>query len=394
VRAILRGKLAIESPYAISSDTGIVVQDGTILKVGNFKKIALQEAGTPVKEFEGIICPGLINAHTHLELSSFGRIPHKDFVDWVLQLMEARLSIEPRDLSLQCTDAKRHAEGSGTAYFVNVGNDYVLNRSFGGNQLLQFEQIGINEERAADIYGRAVASMNPHGGMEDALAIHAPYSVSPSLMKNIKKYNNEHGFVTSIHLAETADEVEFIRSGKGRMTDLLDRRVGNWKFDAPGVSPVEYVDRLGILEEKTICVHCVFIDDKDMKLLGARGSAVASCVRSNRALSGKVTDMRKLLKNGIRVLIGTDSKASSPDIDMFNEVSAFYNEFHDVVTPAQVFEMATSDAAEFLGIDNRYGRISPQKSASLVFVPFDGKPEDAFEFLVTEAHGQTKAIAL
>jgi cytosine/adenosine deaminase-related metal-dependent hydrolase len=392
VRAILRGRLAIKSHDDIGVDTGIVVQDDTIIDVDKFSEVARREGNTPVRDFDGIILPGLINAHTHLELSAFRNFPHKDFVDWVLKLMDARTSLMGQDLHHESLNAKREAEECGTAYFVNVGNDYNLNLSFGNNQLFQFEQIGINNSSAEKIFDRSLPFINRQKGVKTALAIHAPYSVSPTLMKKIKAHNNSRGAITSIHLAEIPEEIEFIRTGKGRMVDLLNARVGNWRFDATNLSPVEYVDSLGILDNRTLCVHCVFVDENDLKLLAERGSAVAFCVRSNRELSAKTPDLEKFLKHRIRILLGTDSRASSPDIDMFSEVAAFYNEYHDVATPGGIFRMVTSDAADFFGIKNRYGTMARGMSASLVHIPFDGKAGDAFEFLVTEGKGKAKAI--
>lgn len=394
MRAVLRGRLVIENSHTISDGTGIVVEDGTILDVGKYEEVATRTINARLHEVDGIICAGLINAHTHLELSMFRKeqFVHKDFVDWVLQLVEARSSTSSDGLYPGCANAKRAAEEQGTAYFVNVGNDYELNHSLGENQLFQFEQIGINNSNSESIYKRALSFMNEKNGIESALAIHAPYSVSPALMKKIKAYNNQYGLITSIHLAETPDEIEFTRSGKGRMVDLLNVRASAWQFEVPKLSPVGYVNSLGILDEKTLCVHCIFLDDEDMSLLKTRGSAVAVCVRSNRELSGEVPDLKRLLQNGIRILLGTDSKASSPDLDMFSETAAFYREFHDLLSPAQVFRMATSDAADFFGINKHFGDITPGKRAFLVHVPFDGKAEDAFEFLVAGARGKAKAL--
>jgi 5-methylthioadenosine/S-adenosylhomocysteine deaminase len=179
------------------------------------------------------------------------------------------------------------------------------------------------------------------------------------------------------------------------MVDLLNARLGagNWGFKGTGLSPVEYVESLGVLDEKTLCVHCVFVDDKDLEILKKHKCGVVVCVRSNRKLSGCIPDVSKFVKNGIKVLLGTDSKASSPDLDMFAEMSAFYKEFHRLLHPSDVFRMATTDASDFLGITSLYGEIGPGKRSSVVHVPFAGKAEEAFEFLVTDAKGKTEAIS-
>ena len=390
VRAILRGRYVADSLHGISVDTGIVTDGDVIVAVGSYDDIARDYSTLAVRDFDGILCPALINAHTHLELSAFRKdqFHHSDFVDWVIKLVDTRMSMISVDQRPECLRAKREAEEKGTCYFVNVGNDFELNTSLGNNQLFAFEQIGINDSSAARIFDRSSELASRRNGTPTALAVHAPYSVSPRLMKDIKSFNNRRGAVTSIHLAETADEVEFIRSGSGRIADLLTYRVGNWEFKASGVSPVEHVDSLGLLDDKTLCVHCVHVDDKDIGIMKSRGSAVAVCLRSNMELSGIAPPVGKFLKGGVRILIGTDSKASSPDIDMFAELAGFYAEFHGLMNPARVFGAATSDAAEFLGIEEQYGSIAQGKKASIVYVPFDGRKEDAFEFLVTASNAK------
>lgn len=380
---------------SVATDQGIVLEKGVISDVGKFQEVKMRTIGARVIELDGILCPSLINAHTHLELSPFRQIHHTDFVEWVLHLVASRFSRQYEDLLPECLKAKCEAENSGTSYFVNVGNDLELNRSLGKNQLLQFEQIGINDSAAESIFVKARSLIAERDGASTVLAIHAPYSTSASLMKKIKAFNKERGAITSIHLAETADEVKFIGTGEGRIKDLLNARLGegNWSFNVTGLSPVEYIDSIGILDERTLCVHCVFVSDKDLEILKKRKCGIVVCVRSNRNLSGSAPDVSKFLKHGIKVLLGTDSKASSPDLDMFTEMSAFYSEFHDVCNPSDVFRMATTDAAEFLGIGNLYGSIAPGMTASLVYAPFSGKAEDALEFLVADGKGKTEAVS-
>jgi cytosine/adenosine deaminase-related metal-dependent hydrolase len=394
VKIVLHSRIFVRDAQSVADDQGIVLENGIITDVGKYQEVIMRTVEARVIELDGIICPPLINAHTHLELSPFKAVPHLDFVDWVSHLVAARYSRIDDDLSAECLRAKCDAEKSGTAYFVNVGNDFELNRKLGKNQLLQFEQIGINDAAAESIFGRAVSRIAAKNSISTALAIHAPYSTSPSLMRKIKDFNNSNGAITSVHLAETADEVEFVKSGRGRMVDLLNERLGagKWSFHGTGLSPVEYLDSIGILDERTLCVHCVFVSEKDLEILKKRGCGVVVCVRSNRNLSGSVPEVSKFLKHGIRVLLGTDSKASSPDLDIFAEMSAFYNEFHSVCTPQHVFRMATIDAADVLGVSNLYGSIAPGKAASFVYTPFAGKIEDAFEFLVTEGKGKTEAV--
>ncbi len=395
MKKILRGRIVVEGHQLVTSNTGILLEDGVILGVGDYDNRVTEVGKVRGHDYDGILCPGLINSHTHLELSTFRYrdFLHKDFVDWVMRLVDSRsLPFRDSDGRLKCATAKQEAEDRGTAFFVNVGNDFKLNERLGDNQLFQFELLGVNENVAEHVYSKAMTTIGQSGSERVAMGIHAPYSVSPQLMKKIKYHNDSIGSVTSIHLAETSDEVEFIRTGNGRIVDLLDRRVGSWKFSPNGLSPVKYVDSLGILDNKTLCAHCVCLDDDDVRTLAERRSGVAVCVRSNRFLSGEVPPLRKLLEHEITLTIGTDSTASSPDIDMFAEVSAFYHEFHGLVSPTDVMKYATTNAAIFLGKSDAYGSISVGKRGPIIFVPFDGARQDAVEFLVTEAVGKTKVV--
>jgi len=406
MKFILRCRILLANSLSVTEDAGIVLENGSISVVGKYKEVKAGTVDARTVEFDGIICPALINAHTHLELSPFksagprlsvatgGRTPYVDFVDWVLHLVAERFARRYEDLSLECAGAKCEAEKSGTSYFVNVGNDFGVNGKLGKNQLFQFEQIGINDAVAESVFQKAVSQIPGENGMAISLAIHAPYSTSPSLMKRIKKYNNERGTITSMHLAESEDEVEFVMSGKGRMVDLLNARLGagSWSFNGTGVSPVEYVESLGVLDEKTLCVHCVFVGEKDLEILRKRKCGVVVCVRSNRNLTDSVPDISELIKHNIKILLGTDSRASSPDLDMFAEMSAFYEEFHRVLDPSDVFRMATTGASEFIGVDDSYGEIGPGKRPPVVYVPFAGEVGDAIEFLVTDAKGKTEAV--
>lgn len=394
MRAIFRGRYVVDIDRGVNKDAAILVDDGTIVDVGSMSDIRRRAGNESVREFDGILLPALINAHTHLELSALRKdqFHHSDFVDWVIKLVDTRTSMLSVDQRPDCLRAKRLAEANGTGYFVNVGNDFDLNSSLGDNQLFAFEQIGINESSADKVLARSGELVEKESSVQTALAVHAPYSVSPVLMRGVKAFNNSRGAVTSIHLAETSDENEFVMSGTGRMADLLNYRVGKWEFDPRAGSSVRYVDSLGMLDEKTLCVHCVFVDEKDIETLSERKSSVAVCIRSNRELSGHVPPVEKFLKKGVRILVGTDSLASSPDIDMFSEISAFYSEFHDIVGPDRVFAAATCDAAEFLGISERYGSISPGKKGDIVYVPFDGSEKDVFEFIVADAHDKTRMV--
>jgi cytosine/adenosine deaminase-related metal-dependent hydrolase len=183
----------------------------------------------------------------------------------------------------------------------------------------------------------------------------------------------------SIHVAESADEVELFRSGGGALAELLGER-GRSDDDRRGSSPLRWLDALGVLGPHTLAVHCVHVSDDDLDLLRARGATVVTCPRSNRALGVGRAPVERMLARGIPVALGTDSLASVPDLDPFEEMAAL-SEAHPGLTPASVVHAATVAGARALGIERRWGTIEPGRAARIVRVGIAPDARDPLEVL-------------
>ena len=366
-------------------DGCVAVSDGRIAWVGR-----RGGPGQPEGRFRelgsGVLLPGLVNAHCHLELTALGLAGERrftSFVDWVEALVAARASL---DAATARDGARRGIEElrrSGTVAVGDVSNELGhldLLRESGLEAVVFFELIGWDPARAASILAWAegrMAELAAPGPVRLRLAAHAPYSVSPPLFAGLVR----RGGPAAVHLAESPEESRFLRDGGGEWAAFLDRRVGPVPFEAPGTSPVRYLDSLGALRPGLLAAHCVQVDGGDRALLAERGVGVAVCPRSNRNLGVGMPPVPELLAAGVALSLGTDSAASAGRLDLMQDVSALQREFPRL-DPAVIVRMATLGGAEALGLPD-YGSLEPGKRAALAVAPAPEGTAEPLSFLTS-----------
>ncbi len=339
----------------------------------------------------GVLFPGLVNAHCHLELSSLqGRLPLPSaFVPWVAALVAAR-GAETAERSREATvRAIASMEATGTVAVGDVSNSLAhldLLESSSLESVVFYELIGWDAAHAQEILGRAderlrAVGRRPAPNVEIRLAAHAPHSVSPALFAGLR----ERGGPAALHLAESEAESRFLAGEDGDWSAFLAERVGNVPFVAPRTSPVRYVSEMGVLHPRLVAAHCARVDAADRGLLARAGVHVAVCPRSNRNLGVAVPPVPDMLAAGVRLCLGTDSLASAPTLDLLADAAALRREF-PALDASAIVEMATAGGARALGLDD-LGALAPGKRAALAFAAAGAPPDDPFEFLVSgEAH--------
>jgi cytosine/adenosine deaminase-related metal-dependent hydrolase len=229
-------------------------------------------------------------------------------------------------------------------------------------------------ERAATLHERVRVSLAPH----------APYSVSAELFQAIHGEALGSGEpYTSVHVGESPEEVELLASGTGPWADLL-RRIGAWRegWQAPQLGPVEYLDQLGVLDAHTLVVHGVQLTDSSLARLRACGSTLVTCPRSNQWVGVGAPPIERFYLSGVPLAIGTDSLASVADLNLFSEMKEM-RRLAPAVPARRIVESATLIGACALGLDHRYGTLSPGKEAEIVAVSLPEQVDDVEEFLVS-----------
>jgi cytosine/adenosine deaminase-related metal-dependent hydrolase len=244
--------------------------------------------------------------------------------------------------------------------------------------------LGFNPKDPATIVDVALegfAGLTPVEWLRLSLAAHAPYSVSPALLKEIARGNAARPL--SIHLGESAQELEFLQRGTGEWRTLLEA-LGAWNpsWTVPGCGPVEYLDTLGMVHDRLLAVHGVQFTDAELGRLAAAGATVVACPRSNRWTGAGTPPVDRFYGSGVRVAIGTDSLASVEDLNMFAEL-AEVRRLAASVPASRVLHSATLAGAEALGFASELGSIEPGKRAQLLAVRLPGGVTDVEQYLVS-----------
>ena len=340
------------------------------------------------------VMPALTNAHTHLELSwMHGRVPRADrFTEWVRDMLRTRRRDPPAEdtVLMSMQQAIEELRASGTGLVGDVSNSLVSvaplrESSLKGvvfHELLRLTAADADAvlEQGLD----AVKRCGPSVTVPVSLAPHAPYSVSPRLFQGIRAAQERTPFLpSSVHLAESPEEVELLATGDGPWRRLLEE-LGAWDPDwiAPRTDPVSYLDQMKVVNSRLLVVHGVQLDDDGLQRLKSRGATVVTCPRSNDYVGVGCPPVERFYQSGIPVAIGTDSLASNNDLNLFSELELLHR-LAPSVPPAALLESATRTGARALGFEAEAGTIEPGRDAALIAVELPRDVLDVETFLVS-----------
>jgi len=333
------------------------------------------------------ILPGLVNAHTHLELSWMRtRIPPSDSMPvWASRLMALRRE-QGSDPPEPIAQAIRESRAAGTALVGDVTNTLAAYDLLSSSRLsgaVFHELLGFNSPSPRQLVEAArtgLSRLAPNPAWRQSIVPHAPFSVSPALFEAIR--NAAGDLPVSVHLGESREEMEFLRSGTGAWRELLGR-IGAWneQWRPPGCGPVEYLDRLGLVNDRLLAVHGTQLQASELARLAAARATLVTCPRSNRWTGAGTPPVESFYQSGVRVAIGTDSLASVEDLNVLAEV-AQTRILAPHVPAARLLESATVAGAEALGVAHEFGTIDTGKRAELIAVRVPPAVEDVEEYLV------------
>jgi len=336
-----------------------------------------------------IILPGLVNAHCHLDncflQNKLPLSPKGGFVDWLRRLIALQEGISAEEKKKMAASGLAQIRESGTAALADITHDpytLALLEQTEIEAVCFHEIVGFLPAEADAIYreGRTlVAGIQGASPFQHLLAPHSPYSVSRELLERIALGQPRVTF----HLAESREEVEFLRQGHPAMEGIL-KSLGKWdpRWTPPGISPVRYFDEIGLLHPRAIAVHMVWVKEEDYPVLERTRPSICLCIRSNDRLHNGRPPVRDYLKIGMNLCLGTDGLGSNEDLSVLNEMRYVKKRFPGL-RDEKILEMGTLGGAKALGLAQRFGSLEPGKSAQIAIID-RGSDKGPYAFLQEE----------
>jgi cytosine/adenosine deaminase-related metal-dependent hydrolase len=380
---------------------GVLVEDDRIVAVGPRRELA--SSGARERVWRGVLTPGLVNAHAHLQYTDFGDLALSGlaFPEWIRALTARRSSFSEVMWQESARRGVHHMLRSGTTAAADVVTDPCVLVPVGRSGLRGISYVEVIADDAMWADGRRenllATLLGASGGRQLGVSPHTPYTVGTAVFEECVALARERGLRVHPHLAETAHEAEFIRHGTGRFAEL-NRGFGmalELLDVGSGGGPAAYLDGFAGLGPDVHVAHGVHLAAADRVLLRERGTAVALCVRSNAILAAGEPPIANYLAEGSPIALGTDSLASSPSLDMWEEAAAarelaVRQGYAGEDLDRRLVEAVTVDGAATMGGLAGAGTLGAGGLADLaVFdVPTDGDP-----YAALVAHGTGTCVA-
>jgi len=385
--------------FPVIEKGAVLIKDGKIIETGETKNFSGVQVKTRIPADHKIIMPGLINCHTHLPMSMFrGLADDLPLSVWLNEHVfpaEAK-HVNPESVAkwsrhsciemllsgtTTCCDGYFHEDKVASAVLLS-GIRAVL-----GQGVIDFPAPGVPDPKKnvataiefVEKFKTASSLLSP------SIFCHSPYTCSKQTLIAAKKAANDLGVLFQIHVAETKNEVNMVQ------------RPDN-------LSIVEYLSSIGILDERTLMVHSIWIDEKDMAIIRKNNATIAHCPESNMKLASGIAPIPGLIEMGVPVGLGTDGCASNNDHDLFGEMDTAAK-LHKValldpcvMDARTTLKMATRNGARAIGLEQVTGSIEKGKCADIILVDMD-KPHvtpmyDPYSSLVYSAKASDVSLVM
>ncbi|MDP3467793.1 MAG: amidohydrolase family protein [Daejeonella sp.] len=369
--------LSADYIFPVSSEPvkdGVVVlnESGEIMDVLN----PTQSSTIPgtIEHFQGIITPGFVNSHCHLELSHLhGKIPEgTGLVSFVKNVISQRTAGEEQVLSAMKTNDRLMFE-NGIVAVGDISNNH-LSKSIKQNSSIYYhtfiELLGFDPEKAEAVFNRALELKSEFAPFPASVVPHAPYSVSEKLFGLLREYSERHENLCSMHNQESRAENDLFISKSGEFPDFYKWMKQDLNFfNARYQSSIQCILPLLSAKQKTLLVHNTFTKPEDIAAMVASGKEInwCFCPNANLYIEGKLPEINKFLDHSHKITVGTDSLASNDKLCILSELKVLKEHFPELPF-SQTIRWATLNGAAFLGIDNRYGSIEKGKTPGLNLV--------------------------
>ena len=390
---LLRARVVLPVSQPPIREGAVLVSGKRIAAVGRWSELSANRRCKTVDLGEAVLMPGLVNAHCHLDYTDMAGqfAPPKVFADWLKLITEAKSGWSYSDYAQSWLNGAHMLLRTGTTSVADIeAVPQLLPEVWGGTPLRVFsflEMIGIKGHRQPQtIVQEAVDRIDALKGFHGrpGLSPHAPYSTVPELLRLSAQTARRRKWRLTTHLAESVMEFEMFAHGRGEMFDWL-QRSGRDMSDCGLGSPVQHLERCGALSERLLAAHANYLDKQDAAILAQRKVHVVHCPRCHFYFHHDPFPLRRLVKAGVNVCLGTDSLASvyktrhqSVELSLFEEMRALAKN-EPSLSARKIMQMATLNGARALGLSGQIGELSEGSFADLVALPFGGNIADVHD---------------
>ena len=367
----------------------LVVDSKKILAMGSYSVLKRDYPSLPEEDYsDSIILPGFVNAHTHLELGSLrNKVPYSgSFVGWIRSLGLAKRHFNEPDIIQAVIDGANELWDSGVVAVGDISSEYISRRALSQHPMsgkVYWEYISPSPDAVMPRLRALTESMTDdnlsHTGIEDGISPHSPYTLCPQAFAAINSLATESNLSQAIHVGESQSEKDFFQSRTGELFDFIHSfyPVTN-KIN--GTSPLAYLQAEGYLSPETLIIHLNILEDHEIDILQNLSLSVVHCPGSHEFFSHPEFQMKKLVDSHVNVCLGTDSLASTDNLNFFQELRRIKNNY-PFLSGDIIIRMATIHGAKALKLDSGLGELSVAKHYNMIAIPGHSQTEPLEEVI-------------
>lgn len=378
-------------------DGAIAIENGEIIDVGHESDLLARYKNTSHEDYSHhVLMPGLINAHTHLDMTHHKNFPfdpvrtmgaHVNFVEWLLSCIDYKKSGSPDRFRSAIDEGLNTCVEAGTTCIGDMGSFegiFQILHEAGVRAVVFPEILSYDSMVAKDHFETALAVVEKYIDYDSDLinvgiAPYSPYTLSRNILKIMAQHCRSSHLPIMLHAAESFSETEFFYNSTGDIASLLFPNIG-WGENLPPsfhTTPVAYLDQINFLDSEPILVGCVNVTKNDIDRMANKGAKAVWCPRSNYYLKLAKAPIASMREKGIVTALGTDGISSTNTLSLWDELRFAFETIRQKkngLASQDLLQMVTKDAATVLGIDDEVGTLETGKRADYIVVDIGDFP--------------------
>ncbi len=370
-----KSKFALQARWVLSLESAPI--SGGVVTIENERIVAIgtrPDKDAKVQDLgDVVLMPGLVNAHTHLEFSQCSEPlgqPGMPLPEWVRLVIANRK--QQGDVVAGLAAGLQESLQAGVTSIGEIATSlFPADAPHALPELIAFQEvIGFSSARVESVFAELRQRLQPNpAACRLGISPHAPYTVHPELLEKIVALASERQLPVAMHLAESPEELQLLRENRGPFRELLEER-SMWDREvfAGGLQPLDYLQILSKAPQALV-IHGNYLSQKEIEYVAKRRErmSIVYCPRTHAFFRHSDYPLQAMLQAGVCVAVGTDSRASNPDLSLLGELRYLARCYEDI-SPEQILMLGTLQGAEALGMATTVGSLAPGKLANFTAV--------------------------